>query len=179
MHGLHHAADYAPYQGPEEISGVLHTRAGNEVSIVSLFFLNSTVHFLPSPPPPPLPPPLLLSSSCQRLLKRLDFPPMKFTLYFMGYESAEDIPEDEAERTRWMFSRKATIELTQSVNTHTHTHTHTHTYHHYHNDYVATFTVAMHSFTSLLATGALKMTQTFSITVATQSQEGLVRFSYG
>ena len=48
-----------------------------------------------------------------RLLKRLDFPSMKFTLYFLGYEKKEDIPEDEADRTRWTFSRKATIELTQ------------------------------------------------------------------
>lgn len=40
---------------------------------------------------------------------------MKFSLYFVGYEAAEDIPTDEAERTRWMFSRKATVELTQYV----------------------------------------------------------------
>lgn len=48
-----------------------------------------------------------------RLLKRLDFPSMNFSLYFMGYEKAEDIPTDDKERTRWMFSRKATVELTQ------------------------------------------------------------------
>lgn len=48
-----------------------------------------------------------------RLLKQLDFPAMKFSLYFMGYEAAEGIPKDESERTYWMFSRKATIELTQ------------------------------------------------------------------
>ena len=48
-----------------------------------------------------------------RLLKRLDFPSMTFTLYFMGYEKAEDIPSDETERTQWMFMRKATVELTQ------------------------------------------------------------------
>ena len=48
-----------------------------------------------------------------RLLKKLDFPAMKFSLYFMGYEPAEDIPQDETERTRWTFSRKATVELTQ------------------------------------------------------------------
>lgn len=50
-----------------------------------------------------------------RLLKRLDFPSMKFSLYFMGYEQAGDIPSDETERTRWMFTRKATVELTQWV----------------------------------------------------------------
>ena len=38
---------------------------------------------------------------------------MTFTLYFMGYEKAEDIPSDETERTQWMFMRKATVELTQ------------------------------------------------------------------
>lgn len=48
-----------------------------------------------------------------RLLKQLDFPEMKFSLFFMGYENAEDIPQDEKERTRWTLSRKATIELTQ------------------------------------------------------------------
>ena len=48
-----------------------------------------------------------------RLLKKLDFPDMKFSLYFMGYEKADDIPKDETERTRWCFTRKATIELTQ------------------------------------------------------------------
>jgi lactoylglutathione lyase len=48
-----------------------------------------------------------------RLLKRLDFPSMKFSLYFMGYEKEEDIPTDEVERTKWMFTRKATVELTQ------------------------------------------------------------------
>ena len=44
---------------------------------------------------------------------------MKFSLYFMGYESAEDIPRDETERTRWTFSRKATVELTQLATVHT------------------------------------------------------------
>ncbi len=48
-----------------------------------------------------------------RLLKRFDVPAMKFTVYFMGYEAAEDIPTDDTERTKWTFSRKATIELTQ------------------------------------------------------------------
>ena len=38
---------------------------------------------------------------------------MKFSLYFVGFEKAEDIPADEEERTRWMFSQKATVELTQ------------------------------------------------------------------
>lgn len=59
----------------------------------------------------------LLSLPC-RLLKRLDFPSMKFSLYFMGYEKAEDFPPDDAEESekmKWVFSRKATVELTQYV----------------------------------------------------------------
>ena len=55
----------------------------------------------------------LILISYHRLLKRLDFPEMKFSLYFVGYEKAEDIPTDEDERRRWIFSRKATVELTQ------------------------------------------------------------------
>jgi len=50
-----------------------------------------------------------------RLLQKLDFPEMKFSLYFMGYEPAEDIPAAHTDRTRWAFSRKATVELTQYV----------------------------------------------------------------
>ncbi|KAK3874714.1 hypothetical protein Pcinc_020370 [Petrolisthes cinctipes] len=54
-----------------------------------------------------------------RLLKKLDFPSMKFSLYFMGYESVGDIPKDEAERTTWCFTRKATLELTHNWGTET------------------------------------------------------------
>ena len=48
-----------------------------------------------------------------KLLQKLDFPEAKFTLYFMGYEAAADIPTDNKERTKWAMSRKATVELTQ------------------------------------------------------------------
>lgn len=34
------------------------------------------------------------------LLAKLDFPSMSFTLFFLGYEKVEDIPEDPAERVR-------------------------------------------------------------------------------
>lgn len=43
----------------------------------------------------------------------MDFPEMKFSLYFMGFENEEDIPENKQDRTKWAFSRKATLELTQ------------------------------------------------------------------
>ena len=46
---------------------------------------------------------------------KLDFPEMEFSLYFMGYEKAEDVPSDPKERAKFCFSRKATLELTQSV----------------------------------------------------------------
>ncbi|CAH0389214.1 unnamed protein product [Bemisia tabaci] len=48
------------------------------------------------------------------LLQKLDFPPMKFSLYFMGYENPADIPTDPAKHIEWTFSRKATIELTHN-----------------------------------------------------------------
>jgi lactoylglutathione lyase len=38
---------------------------------------------------------------------------MKFSLFFMGYEKEEDMPSDPLERTKWVFMRKATLELTQ------------------------------------------------------------------
>ncbi|KAG5515587.1 hypothetical protein RHGRI_036580 [Rhododendron griersonianum] len=50
-----------------------------------------------------------------RLLKRLDFPEMKFSLYFMGYEDPTSAPSDSVDRTVWTFSKKATIELTQYI----------------------------------------------------------------
>ncbi len=49
------------------------------------------------------------------LLRKMDFPAAKFSLFFMGYESPNDIPKDDKERTVWAMSRKATLELTQSV----------------------------------------------------------------
>ncbi|XP_058199938.1 lactoylglutathione lyase isoform X2 [Rhododendron vialii] len=51
------------------------------------------------------------------LLKRLDFPEMKFSLYFMGYEDPTSAPSDSVDRTVWTFSKKATIELTHNWGT--------------------------------------------------------------
>lgn len=51
------------------------------------------------------------------LLKRLDFPEMKFSLYFMGYEDTSSAPEDQTERIAWTFGQKATIELTHNWGT--------------------------------------------------------------
>lgn len=48
------------------------------------------------------------------LLQKLDFPDSKFSLYFLGYENADDVPTgSNRERTNWAMSRKATVELTQ------------------------------------------------------------------
>uniref|UniRef100_A0A6M2DQW3 lactoylglutathione lyase n=1 Tax=Xenopsylla cheopis TaxID=163159 RepID=A0A6M2DQW3_XENCH len=46
------------------------------------------------------------------LLQKLDFPEMKFSLYFMGFEKESDVPEDKTKRISWAMSRKATLELT-------------------------------------------------------------------
>ncbi|KAJ7981049.1 Lactoylglutathione lyase [Quillaja saponaria] len=51
------------------------------------------------------------------LLKRLDFPEMKFSLYFLGYEDPESAPSNAVDRTVWTFSQKATIELTHNWGT--------------------------------------------------------------
>lgn len=50
------------------------------------------------------------------LLDRYDFPDMRFSLYFMGY-SAEPIPEDEAQRVKWVFEQPALLELTHNWGT--------------------------------------------------------------
>ncbi|XP_064402879.1 lactoylglutathione lyase-like [Halichondria panicea] len=54
-----------------------------------------------------------------RLLKRVDQPSMKFTIYFMGYEKAEDIPTDQDEAWKWLLTRRGTIELTHNWGTET------------------------------------------------------------
>ncbi|KAG8085074.1 hypothetical protein GUJ93_ZPchr0010g8035 [Zizania palustris] len=51
------------------------------------------------------------------LLKRLDFPEMKFSLYFLGYENVASAPADPVKRTEWTFGQKATLELTHNWGT--------------------------------------------------------------
>ncbi|XP_069544267.1 lactoylglutathione lyase-like [Brachyistius frenatus] len=48
------------------------------------------------------------------LLQKIDFPSMRFSFYFLGYEDKVDIPGDIRERTAWTFSRRATLELTHN-----------------------------------------------------------------
>ncbi|KAL3154237.1 Lactoylglutathione lyase [Trebouxia sp. C0010 RCD-2024] len=52
-----------------------------------------------------------------RLIEKLDFPDSKFSLYFLGYHDASEIPEDRKERVNWMFQQPATLELTHNWGT--------------------------------------------------------------
>ena len=53
------------------------------------------------------------------LIKKLDFPAMSFTLYFLGYlrDFDEPVPEDPAKRAEYAFSQKAMLELTHNWGT--------------------------------------------------------------
>lgn len=51
------------------------------------------------------------------LLCKLDFADMKFSLYFLGYQKPEDVPEDPVERAKWMFGLPACLELTHNWGT--------------------------------------------------------------
>ncbi|GAB3542209.1 lactoylglutathione lyase [Noviherbaspirillum agri] len=53
-----------------------------------------------------------------RVLRKLDFPEMKFTLYFLAkIEEGSDVPEDTGERTAWTFSQRGILELTHNWGT--------------------------------------------------------------
>ncbi|KAF5285104.1 hypothetical protein FQA39_LY16793 [Lamprigera yunnana] len=54
-----------------------------------------------------------------RLLGKTDFPEMKFSLYFMGFEDPADFKGElgTRERCEWMLGQKATIELTHNWGT--------------------------------------------------------------
>lgn len=52
------------------------------------------------------------------LLQRLDFEEMQFSLLFLAYlDEGETVPEDPAERARFIFSRETTLELTHNWGT--------------------------------------------------------------
>ena len=53
-----------------------------------------------------------------RVLRKLDFPEMKFSLYFLARVNETDaIPEDEGARTAWTFSQAGILELTHNWGT--------------------------------------------------------------
>lgn len=53
-----------------------------------------------------------------RLLRKLDFPEMKFTLYFLARRvDGEQAPEDVGERTAWTFAQRGILELTHNWGT--------------------------------------------------------------
>ncbi|PUE48836.1 lactoylglutathione lyase [Limnohabitans sp. 2KL-1] len=53
-----------------------------------------------------------------RVLRKLDFPEMKFSLYFLHRQAdTESAPDDEGERTAWTFSQRGILELTHNWGT--------------------------------------------------------------
>lgn len=53
-----------------------------------------------------------------RVLRRLDFPEMKFSLYFLArLQDGESVPEDEEARNEWLFSQRGILELTHNWGT--------------------------------------------------------------
>ena len=53
-----------------------------------------------------------------RVLRKLDFPEMKFSLYFLQRASAADVaPDDVGERTAWTFAQHGLLELTHNWGT--------------------------------------------------------------
>jgi lactoylglutathione lyase len=53
-----------------------------------------------------------------RVLRKLDFPEMKFSLYFLHRPQAgEEVPEDVGERTAWTFAQRGILELTHNWGT--------------------------------------------------------------
>ncbi|HSI58825.1 MAG TPA: lactoylglutathione lyase [Ideonella sp.] len=53
-----------------------------------------------------------------RVLRKLDFPEMKFSLYFLSRPvEGESPPDDAGERTAWTFSQRAILELTHNWGT--------------------------------------------------------------
>ncbi|MDH2297908.1 lactoylglutathione lyase [Cobetia sp. 29-18-1] len=55
-----------------------------------------------------------------RLVRKLDFPEMQFSLYFLAYlddDQASEVPGDDLKRTTYTFGREAMLELTHNWGT--------------------------------------------------------------
>ncbi|HKO88709.1 MAG TPA: lactoylglutathione lyase [Burkholderiales bacterium] len=56
-----------------------------------------------------------------RVLRKLDFPEMKFSLYFLARTDGDTVPEDSSDRTVFTFSQRGVLELTHNWGTETDT----------------------------------------------------------
>jgi lactoylglutathione lyase len=54
-----------------------------------------------------------------RLLRKLDFPEMSFSLYFLARPEDGEVPDDVGQRTSWTFSQRGVLELTHNWGTET------------------------------------------------------------
>lgn len=55
-----------------------------------------------------------------RVLRKLDFPEMNFSLYFLAMlQDGTEIPEEKGERTAWTFAQRGVLELTHNWGTET------------------------------------------------------------
>jgi len=57
-----------------------------------------------------------------KLLRKIDFPAAKFSLYFLGSfddNEVKDIPETDEERRSWVLAQKSILELTHNYGTET------------------------------------------------------------
>ena len=53
-----------------------------------------------------------------KVLRKLDFPDMKFSLYFLHVGgTGDDVPQDAGDRTAWTFSQRGILELTHNWGT--------------------------------------------------------------
>ncbi len=55
-----------------------------------------------------------------KLLRKIDFPAAKFSLYFLGsfdQHEVKDIPETDEERRNWVLAQKSILELTHNYGT--------------------------------------------------------------
>ena len=53
-----------------------------------------------------------------RVLRKLDFPEMKFSLYFLAkLEEGREVPQDVGERTQWTFRQQGILEFTHNWGT--------------------------------------------------------------
>jgi lactoylglutathione lyase len=53
-----------------------------------------------------------------RVLRKLDFPEMKFSLYFLAHLPEDNnVPDDDGDRTAWTFAQRGILELTHNWGT--------------------------------------------------------------